>query len=122
MSPQTFWHRRWFRWRNWRKWSRHSDRFHRVHGTAMNDYLSALLLLLTLNWEPVQVLLLFGALTGGATYMGSITAILFNIPGNASSAAAMIDGHAMARLGLPRTAIAAAATASAIGSIIGGLG
>lgn len=81
--------------------------------------LAALLLLLTLNWEPVQVLLLFGALTGGATYMGSITAILFNIPGNASSAAAMIDGHAMARLGLPRTAIAAAATASAIGSIIG---
>jgi TctA family transporter len=81
--------------------------------------LAALLLLLTLNWEPVQVLLLFGALTGGATYMGSITAILFNIPGNASSAAAMLDGHAMARRGLPRTAIAAAATASAIGSMIG---
>lgn len=81
--------------------------------------LAALLLLLTLNWEPVQVLLLFGALTGGATYMGSITAILFNIPGNASSAAAMIDGHAMARNGLPRTAIAAAATASAVGSLIG---
>lgn len=81
--------------------------------------LAALLLLLTLNWDPVQVLLLFGALTGGATYMGSITAILFNIPGNASSAAAMIDGHAMARQGLPRTAIAAAATASAVGSLIG---
>ncbi len=81
--------------------------------------LAALMLLLTLHWDPVQVLLLFGALTGGATYMGSVTAILFNIPGNASSAAAMLDGHAMARRGLPRTAIAAAATASAVGSLIG---
>ncbi len=86
-----------------------------IGGTSI----AALFLLLTLNWDPVQVLLLFGALTGGATYMGSITAILFNIPGNASSAAAMIDGHAMARNGLPRTAIAAAATASAVGSLIG---
>lgn len=86
-----------------------------IGGTSI----AALFLLLTLNWDPVQVLLLFGALTGGATYMGSITAILFNIPGNASSTAAMIDGHAMARMGLPRTAIAAAATASAVGSLIG---
>lgn len=86
-----------------------------IGGTSI----AALMLLLTLNWDPVQVLLLFGALTGGATYMGSITAILFNIPGNASSAAAMIDGHAMARQGLPRTAIATAAAASAIGSLIG---
>lgn len=81
--------------------------------------LATLMLLLTLNWDPVHVLLLFGALTGGATYMGSVTAILFNIPGNASSAAAMLDGHAMARSGRPRTAIAAAATASAVGSLIG---
>lgn len=86
-----------------------------IGGTSI----AALMLLLTLNWDPIQVLLLFGALTGGATYMGSITAILFNIPGNAASAAAMIDGHAMARQGLPRTAIAAAATASAVGSLIG---
>ena len=81
--------------------------------------LAALMLLLTITWDPVQVLLLFGALTGGATYMGSVTAILFNIPGNASSAAAMLDGHALARDGKPRTAIAAAATASAVGSIFG---
>jgi putative tricarboxylic transport membrane protein len=86
-----------------------------VGGTS----LAALLLILTLNWEPVQVLLLFGALTGGATYMGSITAILFNIPGNASSAAVLLDGHPMSRNGLPKTAIAAAATASAIGSLFG---
>ena len=81
--------------------------------------LSILLLLWTVHWDPVSVLLLFGALTGGATFMGSITAILFNIPGTSSAAAAMLDGHPMARAGLPKTAIACAATASAIGSVIG---
>ncbi|WP_300585277.1 tripartite tricarboxylate transporter permease [Marivita sp.] len=51
--------------------------------------------------------------------MGSITAILFNVPGNASSAAVLLDGHPMARKGEARTAIACAATASAIGSLFG---
>lgn len=73
----------------------------------------------TLTWDPVSVLLLFGALTGGATFMGSITAILFNIPGNASSAAVLLDGYPMARGGRARTAIACAATASALGSVFG---
>ncbi|MER9354959.1 tripartite tricarboxylate transporter permease [Mesorhizobium sp. M0514] len=81
--------------------------------------LATLLLVATVHWDPVSVLLLFGALTGGATFMGSITAILFNIPGNAPSAATLLDGHPMSRAGLPRTAIAAAATASAVGSVFG---
>lgn len=81
--------------------------------------LSALLILWTIDWQPEAVLLLFGALTGGATFMGSITGILFNIPGNSSSAAVLLDGHSLSRNGFPRTAIAAAATASAVGSIFG---
>ncbi len=80
---------------------------------------AALMIVLTLTWDPVSVLLLFGALTGGATFMGSITAILFNIPGNASSAAVLLDGYPMARNGQARTAIACAATASAVGSLVG---
>lgn len=81
--------------------------------------IAALLLLATIDWDPISVLLLFGALTGGATFMGSITAILFNIPGNSAAAAALLDGHALSRKGLARTAIATAATASALGSIVG---
>lgn len=81
--------------------------------------LSALLILWTIDWQPESVLLLFGALTGGATFMGSITGILFNIPGNSSSAAVLLDGYSLSRNGFPRTAIAAAATASAVGSIFG---
>lgn len=78
-----------------------------------------LMLVLTLSWPVEWVLLLFGALTGGATFMGSITAILFNIPGGAPNAATLLDGYPLGQRGYPRTAIACAATASAVGSVIG---
>jgi|GEM_PF-1671997 len=81
--------------------------------------LAALLLVLTINWDRESVLLLFGAITGGATFMGSITAILFNIPGGASSTPTLLDGYPLGKNGYARTAIACAATASAVGSILG---
>jgi putative tricarboxylic transport membrane protein len=81
--------------------------------------LAAVMVVATLDWSPEHVMLLFGALTGGATFMGSITSILFGIPGNAASSVTLIDGYPMAQAGRPRTAIAAAATASAAGSVIG---
>jgi len=64
-------------------------------------------------------MLLFGALLGSATFMGSITAILLNIPGTAPNAATMLDGYPMARKGQAKTAIACSAVASALGSSFG---
>lgn len=84
-----------------------------------NASVAVLAMVMTLNWEPESVLLLFGALTGGATFMGSITAILFNVPGSVSSTPALLEGYPLSRLGLPRMAIACAATASAVGSVFG---
>jgi len=84
-----------------------------------NTSVVVLVMVATVGWDVESVLLMFGALTGGATFMGSITAILFNIPGNVSSTATLLDGYPMARNGLPRTAIACAATASAVGSVFG---
>jgi TctA family transporter len=81
--------------------------------------LMALAIPLTLHWEPVPVLLLFGALVGGATFMGSATAILLNIPGTAPNAATMFDGYPMARAGRARTALGCSAAASALGSTFG---
>lgn len=81
--------------------------------------LMALAISLTLHWEPLPVILLFGALVGGATFMGSVTAILVNIPGTGPNAATLIDGYPMARAGQARTAIAASAAASALGSTFG---
>ncbi|MFO7957782.1 MAG: tripartite tricarboxylate transporter permease [Candidatus Brocadiia bacterium] len=81
--------------------------------------LMALLIPLTFNWEPLPTVLLFGALMGGSTFMGSVTAILFNVPGATPNAATMLDGHPMARQGHARTAIGSAATSSALGSTFG---
>ena len=81
--------------------------------------LMALAIPLTLGWDPLHIMLLYGALLGGATFMGSVTAILLNIPGTAPNAATLIDGYPMAQQGLARTALAASATASALGSTFG---
>ena len=77
--------------------------------------LMALAIPLTFGWDPLHVMPLYGALVGGATFMGSVTAILLNIPGTAPNAATLIDGYPSAE-GMARTALAASATASALGS------
>jgi TctA family transporter len=81
--------------------------------------LKALAIAFTFRWEPLPVMLLFGALVGGATFMGSVTGILFNIPGQNASVATMLDGYPMARQGRAKTAIGCSATASALGSTFG---
>lgn len=81
--------------------------------------LMALAIPFTFDWEPLPVVLLFGAFVGGATFMGSVTAILFNIPGTGANAATMFDGYPMAQRGEAKTALACSATASALGSTFG---
>ena len=44
--------------------------------------LMALAIPVTYAWDPLAVMLLFGAFVGGATFMGSVTAILFNMSKN----------------------------------------
>lgn len=53
----------------------------------------------------------------GATYGGSISAIVLGIPGTASAAATVVDGHPLFRSGRGNEAL----TLSLIGSVIGGL-
>jgi TctA family transporter len=81
--------------------------------------LMALVIPFTFSWSPLQVMLVFGALVGGSTFMGSVTSILFNIPGKSSNAATMIDGYPLTRLGRAREALGCAAVASACGSTLG---
>jgi TctA family transporter len=79
----------------------------------------ALALSLTFSWDPLKIMLIFGAFVGGSTFMGSITAILFNIPGSGPSAATMLDGYPMAQQGRAKTAIGCSAASSALGSTFG---
>lgn len=81
--------------------------------------LMALAIPFTYSWDLLQVMLVFGAFVGGATFMGSVTAILFNIPGRNSSVAVLLDGYPMTMRGEAKTAIGCSAAASALGSTLG---
>jgi len=72
----------------------------------------ALLLPITFNFEPVTSLIMLAGIYYGAQYGGSTTAILINLPGEASAAVTAIDGHEMARKGRAGPALAAAALGS----------
>src|SRR3989441_7514007 len=72
----------------------------------------AMLLPITFNLNPVAALILLAGIYYGAQYGGSTTAILVNIPGEASSVVTCLDGYQMARQGRAGPALAIAAIGS----------
>jgi len=76
----------------------------------------ALLLPVTFGLDPSTSLIMLAGIYYGAQYGGSTTAILVNLPGEASSAVTAIDGYKMAQKGRAGSALAIAA----IGSFIAG--
>ena len=77
---------------------------------------TAILIPLTLVLDPTSAVIMLAAIYYGAMYGGTITSILLNLPGEASSAVTCLDGYEMARNGRAGPALAIAA----IGSFIGG--
>jgi TctA family transporter len=71
-----------------------------------------MLLPISFTLPPESALILLAGIYYGAQYGGSTTAILVNIPGEASSVVTTIDGHAMARAGRAGPALGIAAIAS----------
>ena len=76
----------------------------------------AMLLPITYALPPVSALIMLAGIYYGAQYGGSTTAILVNLPGEASSVVTCLDGYQMARQGRAGKALAIAA----IGSFIAG--
>jgi putative tricarboxylic transport membrane protein len=72
----------------------------------------AILLPVTFYVPPVPALIMLAGIYYGAQYGGSTTAILVNMPGEASSLVTCIDGHAMAKQGRAGSALAIAALGS----------
>jgi len=72
----------------------------------------AMLLPTTYALQPVSALIMLAGIYYGAQYGGSTTAILVNMPGEASSVVTCLDGHQMARKGQAGAALATAAMAS----------
>jgi putative tricarboxylic transport membrane protein len=72
----------------------------------------AMLLPITFGLDPVGALIMLAGIYYGAQYGGSTTAILVNIPGEATSVITTLDGHQMARQGRAGIALGTAAIAS----------
>ncbi len=72
----------------------------------------AMLLPATFSLPPVSSLIMLAGIYYGASYGGSTTAILVNLPGESSSVVTAIDGYQMARKGKAGTALAIAAIGS----------
>ncbi|GGK20459.1 tripartite tricarboxylate transporter permease [Salinarimonas ramus] len=78
----------------------------------------SLLMPLTFHVPATSALVMLAGIYYGAQYGGSITSILLNIPGTASSAVICLDGHPMARNGRAGPALLVTTIASFIGSCI----
>ena len=72
----------------------------------------AMLLPATYALPPVSALIMLAGIYYGAQYGGSTTAILVNIPGEATSVVTTLDGHQMARQGRAGVALGIAAIGS----------
>ena len=72
----------------------------------------AMLLPLTFKVDPTGALIMLAGIYYGAQYGGSTTAILVNIPGEATAVVTTLDGHAMARNGQAGIALGIAAIGS----------
>src|ERR671930_1889086 len=72
----------------------------------------AMLLPISFTLQPESALILLAGIYYGAQYGGSTTAILVNIPGEASSVVTTIDGHQMALKGRAGPALGIAALGS----------
>jgi putative tricarboxylic transport membrane protein len=82
----------------------------------------ALLLPTTFNLNPISAVIMLAGINYGAAYGGSTTAILVNVPGEASSVVTCLDGYQMARKGRAGPALGIAAFGSFIAgtlSIVG---
>ena len=81
----------------------------------------AMLLPATYALPPESALIMLAGIYYGAQYGGSTTAILVNLPGEASSVVTCIDGYQMARAGRAGAALAAAGLGSFFAGCVGTL-
>jgi len=76
-----------------------------------------LILPFTFFMEPIPAIALMSALYCGATYGGSISAILINAPGTSAAAATTIDGYKLTQKGKAGKALGISVISSGIGGL-----
>lgn len=78
----------------------------------------ALLLPVTFGMNPTTAIVMLTGIMYGGMYGGTLTSVLVNVPGEASSVMTAVDGHELARRGRAGAALSIAA----IGSFLAGVG
>jgi putative tricarboxylic transport membrane protein len=79
----------------------------------------AILIPLTVTMKPVPGIILLSSIYWGALYGGSITSILFNIPGEPWSVATTFDGYPLAKKGKAGKALVMAFLSHGVGAVFG---
>jgi TctA family transporter len=81
----------------------------------------ALMIPFTFGMEPVQVFAFLLGMWVVTSTTGDITSVLFGIPGESTSAAAILDGYPLSRKGQAGRALGAVLTSSFIGAVFGAI-
>jgi putative tricarboxylic transport membrane protein len=79
---------------------------------------AALVLPFSIGLPTEVALILMAAIYAGASFAGSVPAILMNVPGTAGAAATAIDGYPLAKQGKAELAIGLARMSSALGGVL----
>lgn len=75
----------------------------------------------TLRMQSTSAIIFLMAIYNGVMYGGSISSILFNVPGDASAAATTLEGYPMTKQGRAVDALTISALSSGLGDLIGAL-
>lgn len=87
---------------------------------GMSGLMAVVLLIpLTYTFDPVTAIMMLGVIYVASVYGGSLSAILFKVPGQSNSVMTVLDGYEMNQNGRLGEAITTAVFASAIGGIVG---
>lgn len=78
----------------------------------------AVLLPVTVFLEPTSALIMLAGIYWGSMFGGTITSILFGVPGNPYSVAVMFDGRPLAKMGKAGYAMAASFSGAFVSSIL----
>ncbi|HUQ77113.1 MAG TPA: tripartite tricarboxylate transporter permease, partial [Burkholderiales bacterium] len=81
----------------------------------------ALMLPFIYSMQPVEAFAFLLGMHSVTATTGDITSVLFGVPGEASSAATILDGYAMAKKGEAGRALGAALASSLVGALVGAL-
>ena len=79
----------------------------------------ALMLPFIYNMQPVEAFAFLLGMHSVVATTGDVTSVLFGVPGEATTAAIILDGHSMAKKGEAGRALGAALASSLIGALIG---